>query len=180
MFTTIISGIVGAVLMTAFILFVMRKYMIRAYKIDAPFEAACDNIETAVKSVDGWVHPMPDWDFHAAVSKSHFFNNLAKKRIFFICKAKYANRIVDKYHHMGAMMPCAWAIYETQKGEVYLSKMNIALMSKVFFGNIIGSTMAKVAREEQQMMKKLQELLKQEKRNQNNHRKGKEHQNASV
>ena len=161
MFNLNISGLFGAVLVAVLFLFAMRKYMIRAYRIDAPFSKVCSKIEEAIKSVPGWGHPLPDWDFHEAVSKSHYFENLANKRIFFVCKAEYANRIVDKYHHMGAMMPCAWAIYETRKGKVFLSKMNIALMSKMFAGNLIGSTMGKVAREEHQMIQKLHELVQQ-------------------
>lgn len=141
-------------------IFAMRKYMITVKRIDASFETVCTNIEEAVKAVPGWGHPMPDWDFHAAVGKTHYFHNLVKKRIFFICNAGYANRIVDKFHHMGAMMPCAWSVYENAAGEVYLAKMNIGLMSKMFFGNIIGSTMGKVAREERVIMQELHRLLK--------------------
>lgn len=157
----IASAVAGAILMAILIVYIMRKYMIRAYKIEAPFDVVCEKIEEAILSVPGWVHPLSDWNFHGAVSKTHYFDNLVNKRIFFICKAEYANLIVDKYHKMGAMMPCAWAIYETRKGEVFLSKINIALMGKLFWGNLIGSTMGKVAREEHQMIKKLHELVKQ-------------------
>ncbi|MBN2456115.1 MAG: DUF302 domain-containing protein [Sedimentisphaerales bacterium] len=159
LFTIVMSAIGGALLLSALMMFVMRRYMICAYKMDAPYDKVCTKIEEAIKSVPGWGHPLPDWDFHAAVNKTHYFNNLKKKRIFFICKAEYANRIVDNYHHMGAMMPCAWAVYETMKGEVFMSKMNIALMSKMFLGNIIGSTMSKVGHEEHQMLKELHRLL---------------------
>jgi len=164
MLNMIIAGVVGAVLVAVLFVFAMRKYMITAMRIDAPFETVCEKIEEAIKSVPGWGHPIPDWDFHGVVSKTHYFENLAKKRIFFICKAEYANRIVDKHHHMGAMMPCAWALYETRKGEVFISKMNIPMLSKMFAGNIIGSTMGLVAREEHQMIAKLKELVQQKKK----------------
>ena len=157
--TIALSALTGAAFFAGLMIIVMRRYMIRAYKMNAPFDKVCSAIEQAIKSVPGWGHPIPDWDFHAAVTKTHYFDNLKRKRIFFICKAEYANRIVDKFHHMGAMMPCAWAVYETQNGEVFISKMNIALMSKMFFGNVIGSTMGKVAREEHTMMARLRELL---------------------
>ncbi len=156
---TIISALGGIVFCTALFVFVMRKYMIRAYRFDAPYEKVAENIEKAIKTVPGWGHPLPDWDFHTAVSKTHYFDNLTKKRIFFVCKAEYANAIVDKFHHMGAMMPCAWALYETKKGEVYLSKMNIGLMSYMFFGNAIGINMSKVAKEEHVMLAELRRLV---------------------
>ena len=148
--------------MGALVMWAMRRYMIVAHRIHASYEVVCDNVEKAIKSVPGWGHPISDWDFHAAVSKTHYFDNLTKKRIFFVCKAEYANRIVDKFHHMGAMMPCAWAIYETKKGEVYLSKMNIGLMSKMFIGNVIGTNMGKVAREEHIMIAELHRLIKEQ------------------
>jgi len=154
--TAVLAGAIG---MGVLIAAVMRKYMIRAYVMNAPYEVVCNNIEKAIKAVPGWGHPLPDWDFHGAVSKTHYFDNLKKKRIFFICKAEYANAIVDEYHHMGAMMPCAWAVYETNDAKVYISKMNIGLMSKMFVGNIIGTTMGKVAREEHQMMGELNRLI---------------------
>lgn len=157
--TVIISALTGAVVMGMLIMWAMRRYMIVAYKMDAPYEVVCDNIEKAIKSVPGWGHPLPDWDFHGAVSKTHYFDNLKKKRIFFVCKAEYANRIVDKFHHMGAMMPCAWSVYEDRSGDVYISKMNIPLMSKMFAGNIIGSTMGRVGREEHHMIAELRRLI---------------------
>lgn len=157
--TILISALGGAVLFGAIMVYVMRSYMIVAYRMHASYETVCANIEKAVKSVSGWGHPLVDWDFHGAVSKTHSFKTLSKKRIFFVCKAEYANGIVDKFPHMGAMMPCAWAIYETRKGEVFLSKMNIALMSKMFMGNIIGVNMGKVAKEEHLMLNELRRLI---------------------
>ena len=155
----LISAFGGAIVFAAIMVFVMRRYMIVAHRMNAPYETVCANIEKAIKTVPGWGHPLPDWDFHGAVSKTHYFDNLVKKRLFFVCKAEYANGIVNKFPHMGAMMPCAWAIYETRKGEVFLSKMNIGLMSKMFMGNVIGSNMGKVAKEEHLMLKELNRLI---------------------
>ena len=154
-----VAGLVGAFVMSVLVLVVMRTSMVTRIKLNAPFEKVCENMEKAIKSVPGWGHPIQDWDFHGAVSKTHYFDNLTKKRIFFICKAEYANGIVDKYHHMGAMMPCTWAVYETTGGEVYLSKLNIGLMSKMFFGNVIGKNMSKVAKDEHIMIKELHRLI---------------------
>ncbi|HPA79134.1 MAG TPA: DUF302 domain-containing protein [Kiritimatiellia bacterium] len=152
----LLAGAAGA---AALFVAAMRMGMIRKYRMHARFEDVCENIEKAVKSVDGWGHPIPDWDFHQVVSKQHYFDNLKKKKIFFVCKAKYANRIVDRFPHMGAMMPCTWSVYETADGKVYVAKMNIALMSKMFLGNVIGSTMSLVASEEHNMIRELRRLL---------------------
>jgi uncharacterized protein (DUF302 family) len=151
---------IGAIGMAALTVWAMRNYMIRAYRMNASYETVCHHVEKAIRSVPGWGHPLPDWDFHEAVSKTHYFDNLRKKRIFFVCKAEYANRIVDAHHHMGAMMPCAWSVYETQNGQVFVAKMNISLMSKLFAGSIIGNTMSKVGREEHQMLSELRRLIR--------------------
>jgi uncharacterized protein (DUF302 family) len=153
------AGIVGFIIALVLFVAVMRRYMIIKHSINAPYDVVCDNIEKAVKSVPGWVHPMTDWNLHKAVSKTHCFDNIKNKRVFFICKAEYANAIVDEHHHMGAMMPCAWGVYETNNGDVYISKMNIGLMSLMFAGNIIGLNMGKVAKEEKLMFKELHRLV---------------------
>ncbi len=161
----VVAGIAGFILAIIIFVVLMRRYMIVEHKVDAPYDIVCKNIEQAIKAVPGWVHPIPDWDLHGAVSKHYCFNNIKNKRVFFLCKAEYANAIVDKHHHMGAMMPCAWGVYETNDGEVFLAKMNIGFMSKVFIGNIIGKMMGKVAKEEKIMFKELDRLVKEAQKN---------------
>lgn len=160
MTTILISALSGAILVAGLFVLAMRLFMIRPHKMNATFNVVCEKIEESLKVSEGWVHPIPFWDMFKAVSKSQTFNNIKNGRVYFICKAKYANRITDRFPHMGAMMPCAWAVYETIDGQVYLAKMNIGLMSKIFIGNVIGNTMSKVAREEHVMLKELERLVK--------------------
>ena len=49
-------------------------------------------------------------------------------------------------------MPCRVGVYETKDGQVYISEMNIRLMSKMF-GGIIEKVMGRVAEEEEEMLK---------------------------
>jgi hypothetical protein len=56
-------------------------------------------------------------------------------------------------------MPCTWPVYETASGEVYIAKMNIALISKMYFG-VIGERMRGVAETEKKMLEKIKEKLK--------------------
>lgn len=79
--TIVILSILAGILACALaVMVLMRRYMIVAYRFDAPYETVCRAIEKAVKTVPGWGHPIPDWDFHSAVNKTHYFKNLAKKR----------------------------------------------------------------------------------------------------
>jgi uncharacterized protein (DUF302 family) len=45
---------------------------------------------------------------------------------------------------MSGIMPCSWAVYERDDGSVWLSKMNISMMSRIFSGEV-GSAMSEVA-----------------------------------
>ena len=58
-------------------------------------------------------------------------------------------------------MPCSWAVYETTDGKVYISKMNIALMSMVYPG-FIGKIMKDVAQTEKAMLSKIKDKKEQE------------------
>ncbi len=49
-------------------------------------------------------------------------------------------------------MPCRFGVYETKDGQVYISGMNIGLMSKMF-GGIIEEVMGRVTEEEKEMLK---------------------------
>lgn len=150
--------VAGLVLASAAILYMMRHFMIVSHRLDCSFEAASDSLEAAVTSVDGWGMPMPSFDFLGAIQKRVALRNVRKQRLFFVCKGEYAGRIVDAHPWVGAMMPCTWALYEMRDGTVRLAKFNIALMSKVFFGSVIGRTMALVAREEHEMLERLKAL----------------------
>jgi len=80
----------------------------------------------------------------------------------FVCKPHHANRVLQVDPSLGAIMPCTWAVYETTEGKVYIAKMNIALMSKMYFG-VIGEVMKDVARTEEKMLRKIKSILKERK-----------------
>jgi len=155
-------GFLAGVLVTgALVLAAFRKAMISKFRVDAPFDKVCENVEAAITSVHGWAIPVPMWSAHAAISKHYPFKNLKNLKVFFSCKAEYANRILEQFPFMAGVMPCSWAVYETMDGQVYIAKMNIPLMAKVFAGNVVGRTMAAVGREEEQMRAALLSRLNQ-------------------
>ena len=49
-------------------------------------------------------------------------------------------------------MPCRMVVYEDSNGEVYVSRLNIALMSKMF-GGVIEEVMSGVAKDEADILK---------------------------
>ena len=53
-----------------------------------------------------------------------------------ICKAPYAAQVLKDARRMACLMPCTVAVYETDGGQVHISKMNTGLMGKVFGGTV--------------------------------------------
>lgn len=55
-----------------------------------------------------------------------------------ICNPGYASRILadDKDRGVTAFMPLGIGVYEDKKGQVFVSKLNIGLLGKMFGGNI--------------------------------------------
>ena len=50
------------------------------------------------------------------------------------------------------MMPCTFSVWEGDDGKVYLSKMNMALMAKMFGGNIAKVMGGNVAKDEERIL----------------------------
>lgn len=55
--------------------------------------------------------------------------------VYFICNAKLAARVISATNAMAGIMPCSWSVSERNDG-IYISKMNIGLMAKIFSGEI--------------------------------------------
>ncbi len=146
----------GVVLTVAAIVLAMRNLMMEEENIEGSFEEVCGRLEKSIESASGWGNPVESLDISEDLAqKGQELKNIRKMRNYFLCKAPYAARILDKFPFVSSMMPCSWAVYEKQNGQVYVARMNIPLMSKMFMGNIIGSTMGKVGKEEDEMMEEI-------------------------
>ncbi len=145
--------LVGLVLAGVAFALIMRKFMVKEIVLEGDFEAACKALEEAVAEAKGWGQPIPAWEFYQSqLSKGLTYDNIKNLKIFFVCKPSHANRIVRRFPFMSAMMPCSWSVYERADGKVILAKMNIGLLSKVFLGNLVGTVMGEVAREEEEIL----------------------------
>ncbi len=154
--TGIVLGIVAA---GAAFVWLMQNFMVVSFKLNGTFEAAQSVIKKTIPQFDGWGFPVPEWDFYKAqISKGLQYQNIKNMVMYFVCKPPHANKVIGANPVMGAIMPCTWAVYETDKGDVFIAKMNIALMSKMYFG-VIGSVMRDVAASEKLMLLKIREEL---------------------
>lgn len=142
----ILTGVViGAVTTGVVVVRLMRRQMLTAHRSNASFEETCERIERVVPAGDGWSFPMPSLDMHAKLAaKGEAPRGIRRIRLFFVCKPALANRVLSDSPKMAAIMPCSWAVYELDDGSVRVSTMNIAMMSRMFSGEV-ASAMGEVA-----------------------------------
>jgi len=155
-----VAAVAGFICGVFVFIFIMGKYMIAHYKINGSF----DEVEKAIKEVipqfQGWGFPIPDWQFYKSqLSKNFTYDNITNMVMHFVCKPAHANKILGVDPNFGGIMPCTWAVYETKNGEVYIAKMNIGLMNKMYFG-LINEIMTDVAKTEEAMLALIRESVK--------------------
>jgi hypothetical protein len=154
-----IGIIVGFILAGLIFLYIMKRYMIAHFKMEGSFQDVEKAIKEVVPQFEGWSFPIPDWQFYKSqLSKNFTYDNITNMVMHFVCKPAHANKILRVDPNFGGIMPCTWAVYEKNNGEVYIAKMNIALMSKMYFG-LIGRIMTDVARTEEAMLSKIKEKI---------------------
>jgi len=159
--TGLLIGLAGGIIcwMLAFT-YVMKKYMIAHYRITGGFDDVEQAVRQVVPSFEGWGFPIPDWQFYKSqLSKRLTYDNITNMVMHFVCKPSHANKILKVDPNFGGIMPCTWAVYETSDGEVYIAKMNIGLMSKMYSG-LIREIMKDVAKTEAAMLSRIKEKVK--------------------
>ncbi|AQT69169.1 hypothetical protein STSP2_02356 [Anaerohalosphaera lusitana] len=72
-----------------------------------------------------------------------------------LCKPEYAADILTTDRHTSCFMPCTMSVWEDDSGKVYLSKINLGLMGKMFGGNIAKVMGGQVVKDEHEILKGL-------------------------
>ena len=153
----IASVVITAIVIGWIFVAVLRAKMISTVKSKYNFEETCKKLEEVVPKGDGWGFPIPAWEFYQSqIKKNLTYDNIKNCKIYFVCKSRYANKVVNDDPKWSGIMPCSWSVYEMKNGDVYVAKMNIPLMSKMFTG-VLGSVMRSVAKEEEEFIKAIKE-----------------------
>lgn len=152
------AGIVlGMVILVILVSQAMQRYMIVEYRSNRTFEDTCKAVAETIEQFkdEGWGLPLDEWDaFSVFQLKRRVPGNFRKLHIFFVCNADIASRILSHNRKIVGIMPCSWAIYELEDGTVWLAKMNVGLMSRLFSG-VIGSGMKQVSKADEKMLDKV-------------------------
>ena len=129
----------------------MPQMMLTVKKSNYDFEETFSRIENSILNHDWDIQRIYDMQ---ECMETYGYEDIKNISIFSICKPENVADILadDKNKKVTAIMPCRMGIYETSNGDVYVSRMNIALMSKMF-GGVIEDVMSGVAKDEAEILK---------------------------
>ncbi|MEN8008362.1 MAG: DUF302 domain-containing protein [Candidatus Krumholzibacteriota bacterium] len=131
----LIGFVAGTVLVAAVFLSVMRTRMVVAHRSRRTFAETCAAIEKIVPTEKGWGFPIDTWNFYETFAQKNLVpEGFVNLKVYFVCNAGHASKMLTHTPSFVGMMPCSWAVYEMADGSVWLAKMNVGLMSKMFSG----------------------------------------------
>jgi uncharacterized protein (DUF302 family) len=141
---------IGFILCGIIIYSVMPSMMIVTKQSSMSFD---DTINTLKKQVtqNGWVVSGVS-DVNKSLSAKGV-QLQPRVKLFNLCKPEYAKSILTTDRYVSTMMPCTFGVWENDKGDVFISKMNMKLMAKMFGGNIAAVMGDKVAKDEENILK---------------------------
>ena len=150
--TLSIAGIVIGFILCGIIVFMtMPSLMIVTKECKLGFDETVAALEKRIPE-QGWVisggKPM---DMNKSMAK-HDVTFEPRVKLIKLCKPEYAKSVLTTDRHISCMMPCTMAIWEADDGKVYLSKMNLSLMAKMFGGNVAKIMGGNVVKEEENIL----------------------------
>jgi uncharacterized protein (DUF302 family) len=151
-----IGAIIGFVLCGILVFTAMPSLMIVTRECKLGFDETVAALEKRIPE-HGWIvsggQPI---DMNKSMAE-HGVTFKPRVKLVKLCNAEYAKSVLTSDRHISCMMPCSMAVREGEDGKVYLSEMNMALMAKMFGGNVAKVMGEKVVHDEEEM---LQGLLK--------------------
>ncbi len=146
----VIGFVAGVVICGVLVVKLMPGMMIVKKKSLLGFEETVNRLEQSVKD-NGWV-AKEVWHLNQSMAK-HNVEFKPRVSLVKLCKPQYAKEVLTTDRHISCLMPCTMAVWEDDHGGVWFSEMNMALMAKLFGGNIARVMGGAVVAEEKQMLK---------------------------
>ena len=126
--------IVGMFLMGLIVWFTMPLLMLVKHRSKLSYAETFTTLSENLNKKQDWkVLTVNDYK-----KSTEAFVNLEQTASVNICNPRYASRILadDKDRGVTAFMPLSIGVYEDKKGQVFVSKLNIGLLGKMFGGTI--------------------------------------------
>ncbi len=146
----LVGLIVGIILMGGVVWIAMPNMMLTVHKSTLDFEETVSAINESALEHE-WLVPKIYNIQKSLQAAGH--DDMTRVKILSLCQPHYAYNILrdDDNKMVTAIMPCRIGVYEAGDGQVYVSEMNIGLMSKMF-GGTIERVMGQVAKEESEIL----------------------------
>ncbi len=146
----VLVGVVsGAVLCGVAMVSAMPKMMIVTQESRLGFDETVAALEEAIPA-HGWVISTVG-DMNQSMAR-HGVEFGPRVKLVKLCKPEYAKSVLTTDRHVSTLMPCTIAVWEGDDGNVYVSKMNMSLMARLFGGNIAKVMGGSVARDERAIL----------------------------
>ena len=131
---SIIWVLVGMALMGLIVWFTMPLLMLVKHKSKLNYGETITALSEALMKKQGWdVLNVNDFQ-----KRTKDFVTLERVGSIDICNPRYVSKILAEDQNRGvtAFMPLDLGVYEDKKGQVFVSKLNIGLLGKMFGGTI--------------------------------------------
>lgn len=145
-----IAGVISGILISAVLMItLMPSMMIVTKESKLSFDETVTMVQERIKE-QGWsVKGVSDVKHEINRAGYEFAPNV---KIIKLCKAEYAKEVLTTDRFVSCLMPCSISVWEGDDGKVYLSEMNMALMARLFGGNIGRVMGGKVVDDEEKML----------------------------
>ena len=141
----LVGVVAGALLCGVVVVSAMPKMMIVTQESRLGFDETVAALEEAIPA-HGWVVSTVS-DMNQSMAK-HGVDFGPRVQLVKLCKPEYAKSVLTTDRHVATLMPCTMAVWEGDDGKIYVSKMNMPLMARLFGGNIAKVMGGSVARDE--------------------------------
>ncbi len=147
----IIGIILGLIAMGIIVWNMMPKKMLIVRKSKFNFEETVSRLEESIYA-NNW-EVLHIYDIGECLFAEGLDETYLRIKIISFCQPEYSYNILldDANKKIAAIMPCRLAIYEDEQGSVFISRMNIGLMSKMF-GGVIADIMQTAAEDDRKIV----------------------------
>jgi uncharacterized protein (DUF302 family) len=125
----LVGVVAGAVLCGVAMVSAMPRMMIVTQESRLDFDETVAALEEAIPA-HGWVISTVG-DMNQSMAK-HGVEFGPRVKLVKLCKPEYAKSVLTTDRHVSTLMPCTIAVWEGDDGKIYVSKMNMPLMARLF------------------------------------------------
>jgi len=145
-----LAGLVaGALLCAVTFLVLMPSVMIVTKESTMGFDDTVQALEKAI-SEQGWVVAGVR-DMNKSLAE-HGVRFGARVKLVELCNPAYAKSVLTTDRYVSTMMPCTFGVWQADDDRVYLSRINMKLIARMFGGNIAKVMAGQVAQDEEKIL----------------------------